>query len=67
MNESFSIIRAGNGSHFDPEVVDAFFTIQDEILTIYKQYDNKKHQAFFDVPEMNDLLQRYNHEKLLKK
>jgi putative two-component system response regulator len=43
VEKSLAIIREGRGSHFDPDVVDAFFSIQDEILTIKKQYgdDNK--------------------------
>jgi len=36
--KSFEIIREGRGSHFDPDVVDAFFAIQDEILAIKKQF-----------------------------
>ena len=40
VEKSLSIIREGRGSHFDPDVVDAFFAIQDEILSIKKQYDN---------------------------
>ena len=39
VEKSLAIIREGRGSHFDPDVVDAFFAIQDEILTIKKQYD----------------------------
>jgi len=35
---SFDIIREGRGSHFDPDVVDAFFAIQDEILAIKSQH-----------------------------
>lgn len=34
--ESLAIIREGKGTHFDPEVVDAFFAIQDEIFAIKK-------------------------------
>lgn len=38
---SLAIIREGRGCHFDPEVADAFFAIQDEILTIKKQGDEE--------------------------
>ena len=38
--KSLAIIREGRGNHFDPDVVDAFFAIQDEILTIKKQFDD---------------------------
>jgi putative two-component system response regulator len=40
VEESLSIIREGRGTHFDPEVVDAFFAILDEILAIKKEYDD---------------------------
>ena len=56
--ESLTIISEGRGSHFDPDVVDAFFAIQDEILTVKKQYGDDDQQAF-DIPELKDLLQQY--------
>ena len=28
------ILKEGSGTHFDPDVVDAFFAIKDEILAI---------------------------------
>lgn len=34
VEKSLAIIREGRGSHFDPDVLDAFFAIQDEILDI---------------------------------
>jgi putative two-component system response regulator len=40
VEKSLAIIREGKGSHFDPDVVDAFFAIQDEILSIKQQYEN---------------------------
>jgi putative two-component system response regulator len=40
VDKSLAIIRKGNGSHFDPDVVEAFFAVQDEILAIKKQYDD---------------------------
>ncbi len=39
IEESLTIIKEGRGSHFDPDVVDAFVAVQDEILTIKKDYD----------------------------
>lgn len=39
VEKSLGIIREGSGSHFDPDVVDAFFAIQDEILVIKNQYE----------------------------
>ncbi len=38
LEKSFGIIREGYGNHFDPDVVDAFFSIQDEILEIKDRY-----------------------------
>jgi putative two-component system response regulator len=40
VEKSLAMIREGKGSHFDPEMVDAFFAVQDEILTIKKQYSD---------------------------
>jgi len=39
VEKSLAIIKEGSGSHFDPDVVDAFFAIQDEILAIKKQFE----------------------------
>jgi putative two-component system response regulator len=41
VGKSLAIVREGRGSHFDPDVVDAFFAIQDEIQTIKGQYDDE--------------------------
>ncbi|MDH5299679.1 MAG: HD domain-containing protein, partial [Desulfobulbaceae bacterium] len=41
LEKSFAIIREGRGSHFDPAVVDAFFSITDEVLQIKQEYTNK--------------------------
>jgi putative two-component system response regulator len=40
VDKSLAIIREGGGSHFDPDVVDAFFAVQDEILAIKKKYED---------------------------
>jgi putative two-component system response regulator len=61
VEKSLAIIREGRGSHFDPDVVDAFFTIQDEILTIKELYVEDNQQAF-DIPELEALLQQYHRE-----
>ncbi len=63
IDKSLAIIREGRGSHFDPDIVNAFFAIQDEILTIKKQYADD-FQPAFDIPELKALLQQYNHEEL---
>ncbi|MCB2225468.1 MAG: two-component system response regulator [Desulfarculaceae bacterium] len=38
--KSFDIIAEGKGSHFDPEVVEAFFAVRDEILAIKNKYSH---------------------------
>lgn len=44
VEKSLSIIQEGMGSHFDPDVVDAFFAIQNEILAIKRQYGDENQQ-----------------------
>jgi putative two-component system response regulator len=63
--KSLAIIMEGKGSHFDPDVVVAFFAIQAEIFTIKGEYTEENQQAA-DVPGLKTLLQRYNHEGLHK-
>jgi putative two-component system response regulator len=41
LEKSFTIIREERDRHFDPEVVDAFFNAEDEILLIKEKYLNK--------------------------
>ncbi len=41
VEKSFKIIKQGRGSHFAPDVVDAFFAIQDEILSIKEKYKDE--------------------------
>jgi len=64
LEKSLVIIRGWRGTYFDPDVVDAFIAIQDEILSIKEEFviDNNR---FFDIPELEMLLQQYNHEKSL--
>ena len=40
--KSLDIIREGRGNHFDPDVVDAFFAIQDEIVLIREEYRDER-------------------------
>ena len=44
VEKSLAIIRKGKGSHFDPDVADAFFAVQDEVLSIREQYDEDARQ-----------------------
>jgi len=41
IEKSFSIIQGERGTHFDPKVVDAFFSITDEILTIKERFSSE--------------------------
>jgi len=38
LESAFATIKEGRESHFDPQVVDAFFAAQDEILSIKEQF-----------------------------
>ena len=38
LEKSFTIIAESRGSHFNPDVVDAFFAIEDEIISIKEKY-----------------------------
>jgi len=53
IHEALRIITEGRGSHFDPMVVDAFFAIQDEILTIKEQFIDEKHNAAMCMDHMS--------------
>jgi putative two-component system response regulator len=46
LEEAFSIIEAGRGSHFDPEVVDAFFKVQQDIINIKSHFRDDIQQYF---------------------
>lgn len=46
LEKSFSIIREGRGSHFDPEVVDAFFAVEGEIVAIKELYKEEPRKGF---------------------
>lgn len=41
LEKSFAIIKEGRGKHFDPDVVDAFFAVQDEILSMKDKYKDE--------------------------
>lgn len=49
IEKSFRIIQEGRGSHFDPEVVDAFFNIEKEILTIKETYSDTGESLLFKM------------------
>lgn len=59
---ALAIIRDGRGSHFDPDVVDAFFAIQDEVLAIINSFDDTDYQPIA-LPQLQALLQLYRGEE----
>jgi putative two-component system response regulator len=38
LGKAHDIIKESQGRHFDPEVVDALFAVEDEIVSIKEQY-----------------------------
>ncbi|HXZ30502.1 MAG TPA: HD domain-containing phosphohydrolase [Dehalococcoidia bacterium] len=53
IKKSFEMIRQGRGSHFAPNVVDAFFAIQDEILSIKEKYKDKRESQLVRMAVVN--------------
>lgn len=51
VDRSFSILREGRENHFDPDVVDAFFQVTDEILAIREKYQDANVSHLFKVAE----------------
>jgi len=47
LEKSYGIIKESKGSHFDPDVVDAFFAVEDEILQIKEKYKDKGEGLIF--------------------
>ncbi len=43
--KSYSIIKEGRGNHFDPDIVDALFAVEHEILSIKEKYKDDKNIA----------------------
>ncbi len=42
LEKSFDIIKQSQGNHFDPKVADAFFAVEDEILSIKGKYKDQQ-------------------------
>ncbi|MFN4197342.1 MAG: HD-GYP domain-containing protein, partial [Caldimicrobium sp.] len=51
LEEAFSVIKNGQGSHFDPELVDIFFKIKDEILAIKDRFKDEEKGHLFKLRE----------------
>ena len=56
LEKSYGIIKEGKGNHFDPNVVDAFFAIEDEILSIKEKYEDEKESLFVQMVGKSDQL-----------
>jgi putative two-component system response regulator len=65
LEKSMAIIKEGRGTHFDPDVVDAFFAIQGEILAIKQDAEENLQDIY--IPALKTMLQQYNREELYKK
>ncbi|MFW5769825.1 MAG: HD domain-containing phosphohydrolase [Spirochaetota bacterium] len=52
IEKTFSIIRESSGSHLDPEVVDTFFKISDEIQDIRNTYKDNGHSIMFEISNL---------------
>ncbi len=42
LKETYVLIREGRGSHFDPDMVDAFRSVADEFHTISEQFADEE-------------------------
>ena len=57
LEKAYAIMKEGCGTHFDPNVVDAFFAVEKEILSIKEKYQNNGKSAFV---QLMDKLQEDN-------
>jgi len=57
LDKSFAIIREGRGSHFDPEVVEAFFAVEKEILSIRETFKDQEPSLFVQMRGLQPDLQ----------
>jgi len=48
-DKAFQIIEEGRGTHFDPELVDTFFQIKDQVLHIKQQYKDNGKSILFNL------------------
>ncbi len=49
LEKSFDIIKDSRGSHFDPDVVDSFFAVEDEIIAIKEKYKDEAESLLFQL------------------
>ncbi len=53
VEKSYQIISEDSGRHFDPDVVDAFFSVQDEILKIKEEYQEDQESLLLKMELMS--------------
>lgn len=53
LEKCFQILRDGRGSHFDPDVLDAFFSRLDEILAIFREYGDAEDAHAVDPQKLH--------------
>jgi putative two-component system response regulator len=51
LDKSFDIIEEGRGSHFDPEVVEAFLASTEKVLAIKEQYRDEQDSLFVQMAD----------------
>ncbi len=49
IDKSFNFIEEGRGSHFRPDVVDAFLEIKSEIVSIKEKYQDEEESPLFQM------------------
>ncbi len=49
LEKAYGIIKESRGSHFDPDVVDAFFAVEGEILEIKERYKDEGESSLFKL------------------
>ena len=60
LEKAMDIIKEGHGVHFDPDVVDAFFTIQDEIVSEHNWWIFMSSDSLTDDTPLFDFLDKEN-------
>ena len=61
LEKSFDIIRKGKGNHFDPDVVEAFFAIEPELLAIKEKYRDGEESRFFQMAGKEPTISNHDH------
>ena len=49
LEKSYEIIKEDRGTHFDPDVVDAFFASEDKLLAIKGKYKDEHESLLFQM------------------